>query len=422
MNNIPSLQNADLKQKIVLIRVDHNVVKKGIIIDPYRIDASIGTIKYIIEKGGKPILMTHIGRPKDKKTGMIKISDDTSVEPIVKYIKDQFGLKFKIAFDNKPDFSGPNYLSELRNGVYDGIYLPNTRWFPDEESKEETTNGFGKELSGLADIFVNDAFGSWQPHASTVQPPKHLPSYAGLLMQKEIENLERILSPQKPFLAVVAGSKFDTKIGTLQALLKNADHLIVGGVLYNAYLCAKYDIQIKGVTEADIAAAKKFVDFSNQYPGKLIEIPDIVESKSTDSAEQSKTLKIKDLTPGKRLDYILDADPASFQTQKVKSVFSEAKTIFVNAVMGLTPHFAEGTIALNKIIAENEKSDKFFGGGDTLQEFKTLLPKLYNKALDDSSYYFFTGGGTILKALYEEKVTGLAPIQALIDNHKKFKQ
>ncbi len=420
MLDIPRIQIADLKGKIVLVRVDHNVVKKGIIKDPYRIDASIETINYIIKQGGKPILMTHVGRPRDKKTGEINVSENTSIIPIVEYLKNHFNLNFKIAFDNIPDFSKPNYIKELKSGAIDGVYLPNTRWFAGEESKDEQTKKLGKELANLADIFVNDAFGSWQPHASTVEPAEYLPSFAGILMQKEIDNLTRVLSPQKPFLAVVAGSKFDTKIGPLTALLKSADHLLVGGVLYNAYLCAKYGFIIKGIDKEDILSAKKFVELTEEYPGKLIEIPFIVESDNLDSSENKKILNIEQMTKGEEYNYILDADPRSFESDKINNIFMETKTIFVNAVMGLTPYFAEGTSALDTIISKNRKSEKFFGGGDTLQEFKTLLPDLYNKALNDDSYYFFTGGGTILKAINEGKVTGLKPVQALINNKKRM--
>lgn len=419
MVDIPRIQDADLKNKKVLIRVDHNVVKKGVIKDPYRINASIDTIKYIIKQGGKPILMSHVGRPLDKKTGEINISSDTSVVPIVNYLKDRFNLNFKIAFDNIPDFSKPDYINKLQSGEVDGLYLPNTRWFKGEESKNERTEKLGQYLAGLADIFVNDAFGSWQAHASTVGPAKYLPSYAGLLMQKEIDNLERVLSAKKPFLAVVAGSKFDTKIEPLTALLESADHLILGGVLYNAYLCAKYGIKIKGINEEDIISAKKFVDLAAKYPEKLIELPFIIESDSLNSDQNTKTVNIQNISKGENLDYILDADPKSFQTKEIQTVFSNAKTIFVNAVMGFTPYFVEGTIALDKIISKNDLCEKFFGGGDTLQEFKTLLPNLYQKALKDESYYFFTGGGTILKAIHEGEVTGLAPVRALINNKQK---
>lgn len=411
LSTIQKIQTAKLKDKIVLIRVDHNVVKKGKIKDPYRIDASIETVKYVIENGGLPILMTHVGRPKDKKTGEITISDATSVQPIVEYLSVRYNLNFTISFDNVPDFSKVDHIADLRAGKVDGLYLPNTRWFQGEEINSDAMT---HKLADLADVFVNDAFGSWQPHVSTVGITKLLPSYAGLLMQKEIDNLERVINAKRPFLAVVAGSKFDTKIGPLSALLKSADHLIVGGVLYNAYLCAKYGIKIKGISDADISSARKFVEMTKQYPGKMVELPFITESEYLDSNESTELIDVKKLKAGDELNFVLDAAPESFQADEIRNVFNNAKTIFVNAVMGFTPNFAEGSIALDRLISENKNAEKFFGGGDTLQEFKILLPELYEKALKDDLFYFFTGGGTILKAIKEGKVTGLEPIAALL--------
>jgi len=421
--NIPSIQDADLDGKVVLVRVDHNVVKKGEIHDPYRIDATIGTLYHINAKGGKIILMTHVGRPRDKKTGEITISKNTSVEPIVEYLRNKLHVNMKV-----PDFyphenkgylgietSVNHYIRELQEGKIDGIYLPNTRWFQGEEAGGSDQERFANQLAGLADIFVNDAFGSWQPHASTVGVNKYLPSYAGFLMQKEIENLERIYSPQTPFIAVVAGSKFDTKIDSLYVLIKKADYLVLGGVIYNAYLSAKYGLDIKGISEEDMKHAKEFVEFSKQYPGKLVELPFIVESDTLEGREEGKyrVHNIHELKPGTKLNYVLDIAKKSFQEEKITKIFSSARTIFVNAVMGFTPHFNEGTIALDELIDENYEAVKLYGGGDTMQELKRLLPGLYIVALDSPKYYIFTGGGAVLKAIQEGTTLGIEPVKAL---------
>ena len=416
MKEIPSIQNIDLIGKKVLIRVDHNVVKKGKIIDPYRIEASLATIKLILEKGGKPILMSHVGRPKDKKTGEIIRDAKTSVEPIVEYLNSKLQKKFKIAFKNTVDFSKNSVFAELENNSIDGVYLPNTRWFDGEEDKGAEAERFAEKLAQLADIFVNDAFGSWQPHATTYLITKYLPSYAGLLMLKEIENLKKVLEPQRPFIAIVAGSKFDTKIGPLTALLQAADYLVIGGVIYNAYLCAKYGIKIKGVSDDDILSAQSFVELAARYPEKLIELPVIIESDLLEEKNEGnfRSHHIHDLALGTELNFVLDVDPVSFADEKIKSIFKNASTFFTNAVMGFTPNFAEGSKALYASISENKKAEKLFGGGDTLQEFKTLLPTVYNNAREDNKYYFFTGGGTILKAIKEGTPFGLEPVKALI--------
>ena len=422
--NLPLIQDTQLNNKLVLIRVDHNVVKKGSIKDPYRIDASIPTIKHILENGGKPILMSHIGRPRNKKTGEINISEKNSIEPVVEYLKDQLDLKIKTPQFKKEQglekiadlIDLKDLIAQLKSNLIDAIYLPNTRWFKGEEAKDKKKEILGKELASIADIFVNDAFGSWRPHASTYEPPKHIPGYAGLLMQKEIEHLSDIFSAEEPFLAVIAGSKFDTKIGPMTALLKKADNLIIGGVIYNAYLCAKYDFKIEGISDEEIEAAKKFIENISNYSDKIIELPFIVESDTLDEKIEGKyrTLDIGNLKKGKKLKYVLDIAKKSFETEKVKQTILNAKTIFVNAVMGYTPNFTEGTIAFDSILAKNEKAQKLLGGGDTLQEFKTLLPEKYQAALQDDKYYFFTGGGTILKAIKENSAYGLEPVKILL--------
>ncbi len=427
-NNLPLLQNADLKGKIVLVRVDHNVVKSGLIQDPYRIDSTIGTICYILANGAKPILMTHVGRPKDKATKSINISEKTSVQPIVNYLKEKLHLRIEVPEFTKSesqaytniDSSIEPLISKLKNNELDMIYMPNTRWFWGEEAKGEEQDRFASQLASLADIYVNDAFGSWQAHASTVGVNKYLPSYTGFLMQKEIQNLERLFNAEKPLLAVVAGSKFDTKIESLSALIKKADKLIIGGVLYNAYLCAKYDISIKGIAEEDVKLAKDFLEFAKQYPNKIVELPFIIESDSIEGKfeGQFRTIDIRNLKPKTELGFVLDAAPESFLEKEIIDTFLSAKTIFVNAVMGFTPHFNGGTMAMDSLIDKNKEALKLFGGGDTLQELKQLLPGIYLKALDDPKYYLFTGGGAVLKAVEEGTHLGIPPIEALLKSNK----
>ncbi len=424
--NLPVIQNAELKNKIVLLRVDHNVVKKGIIKDPFRIEASLKTIRYILEKGGHPVIMSHVGRPRDKKTGQIEISEKTSVEPIAHYLEISLNKKItipEITSWNEFGITGIDIqtsLRKLREGKTDCLYLPNTRWFRGEESGDENTTKLGMLLSEFCDLFVNDAFGSWQPHASTIEPTKYLPSYAGFLMQKEIENLAKILKPEKPFLAIIAGSKFDTKIGPLTALSKKADNLIIGGVIYNAYLCAKYNITIKGIAPEEIISAQKFLESIGELRNRIIELPYIIESDLPDKKEigNYRTISVSDLKPGMELNYVLDAGSESFKNPTVENVIKRAHTIFVNAVMGFTPHFTEGTKKMYSELVKNKKAMLMFGGGDTLQEFKTLLPELYNSSLQADNCYFFTGGGTILKVIQEGSPFDLEPVKAILNDRK----
>ena len=422
---LPLIQDADLRNKIVLVRVDHNVVKNGEIHDPYRIDATIGTLYNIVERGGRLILMSHVGRPRDKKTGQIKVADDTTVQPIVEYLERKLHTKFSVpqfpvesdVGIKQVDTSINWHIRDLRAHRIGGIYLPNTRWFEGEQATGEARERFALQLAGLADVFVNDAFGSWQPNASTYDVASYLPSYAGFLMQREIIHLKHVLEPRRPFVAVVAGAKYDTKIGPLNEIYKKVDHLLLGGVIYNTFLCAKYDVRVAGVSEDDIRAAKELVSQDRQNK-KIVELPFVVESDTLEGRVDGKfrVRNIKDFKAGDKYQYLLDVAPESFAAPGVANVISSAETILVNAVMGFTPQFYEGSKELDQTIDGNTQAEKLYGGGDTLQEFKNLSPGLYLAAMDNAKYYFFTGGGTVLKAIEEGSPYGLEPVKALMEN------
>ncbi len=426
---LPLLQDADLNGKVVLIRFDHNVVKNGVIKDPFRIDKTLETLYYTVDQGGRPILMTHVGRPRDKKTGMITCSPNESVEPIIKYLKKKLHTEFYVPeceIDPELGISGMGNsvyraIGDLKDRKIGGIYLPNTRWFRGEEGEGFFRDNFAVLLSDLADVFVNDAFGSWQPHVSTFDIAKFTPSYAGFLMQQEIENLNKLINPKRPFLAVIAGAKYDTKIGPLTAIYEKADHLILGGVLYNAYLCAKYNISIKGISDEDVEAAKGIVNKDREQK-KILEMPYIIESDIVEEKIEGKyrTVSIDSFKEGNQYNYVLDIDPKSLSSPIVLDALLNARTIFVNAVMGLMPQFPDGSKALDEAIDRNKAALKMYGGGDTLQEFKNLCPGLYLSVLDNAQYYFFTGGGTVLKAIEQGSPYGLKPLQALMENKERL--
>ncbi len=425
---LPLLQNTDVENKVVLLRVDHNVVKEGRIRDPYRIDQTIGTIFNIVERGGRLIIMTHVGRPRDNVTGKIDVNESTSVKPIVEYLENKLHTKifmprFKVEGDRgikSIDTSVNLAIKKLKDKKIGAIYLPNTRWFRGEETDSSEREDFSLQLAGLADVFINDAFGSWQPHVSTSVITKHLPSFAGYLMQSEILNLYQVLQPKRPFLAVIAGAKYSTKIGPLYEIYNKVDTLILGGVIYNTYLCAKYDVKIKGISESDIEAAKKLVDMDAEN-NKIFELPFFYESDTMEGKFEGKyrLRSIKDLKKGMELNYILDIAEKSFEDPKISEAINSARTIFVNAVMGFTPHFIEGSAALDRKIDQNVEAHKLYGGGDTLQEFKDLCPGLYLSVFDNSKYYFFTGGGAVLKAIEAGTPYGIEPVKALIENGGK---
>jgi len=425
---LPLIQDAELKDKVVLVRVDHNVVKKGEIQDPYRIDATLATLNHIVEHGGQLILMTHVGRPRDKKSGKIIVTDHTSVEPIAAYLEKKLRTRFPVpqfpvdpeAGIRQMDTSINALIQDLRARRIGGIYLPNTRWFEGEEAKDEKRDHLALQLAGIADVFVNDAFGSWQPHASTVDVAKYLPSYAGILMQNELIHLKQVLEPERPFVAVVAGAKYDTKIGPLNQIYKKVDHLLLGGVIYNAFLCAKYDVRMAGVDEADTTAAIELLRQDRQNK-KIASLPFVIESDSLEERSEGtfRVRDIRDFKPGNTYGYLLDVAPESFDETEIAKVIASARTILINAVMGFTPKFYEGSEKLYRTIDQNKHARKLIGGGDTLQEFKNLNPDLYLAAMDDPKYYFFTGGGTVLKAIEQDTPYRLEPVKALMDNAEK---
>ena len=422
---LPKIEDFDLAGKVVLARVDHNVVGKGVIKDAFRVDSTFGLIHYISARGGFPILMSHVGRTRDKKTGQIKTGPDTSVLPVVDYLNRRLEAGLVV-----PDLPvDPEYgitsidetamgslIDDLKKRRVGGIYLPNTRWFAGEESKDEKTRKLAAQWAAMADLYVNDAFGSWQPHASTYDLAGAMPHCAGFLMQKEIDNLDRVLNPQAPFVAVVAGSKYDTKIGPLNALYEKVDYLLLGGVIYNAFLCAKYGIEVAGVEPEDVDLARQLVE-KDEKSGKILEPDALVESQLLDRRDPAKcrVVKTADFKPGRKYAYFLDVAPEAFDAKRIKSALAGAKTIFINAVMGFTPNFGEGSARMYSLIGENKSALKLYGGGDTLTEFKNLLPGLYLQALDDPSYYFFTGGGAVLTAIESGSPYGLKPVEALLN-------
>jgi len=419
------MQDADMRGKIVLVRVDHNVVKKGQIKDPYRIEATLGTLYGIVEKGGRPILMTHVGRPRDKKTGEIRCEDSLAVSPIVEYLEAKLPIKVHYPTFVPQGTRGITHMDEsikkaiedLRHKTLGMIYLPNTRWFQGEQSKGPESEVCCRELASLADLFINDAFGSWQPHVSTYDIAKKLPSYAGHLLQKELIHLDHVLNPSRPYTAIIAGAKYDTKIGPIKAIHEKVDHLILGGLIYNTYLAAKYSIKIEGVTEEEMALARELVEMDARA-NKIVELPYLIESETTEGRLDGrwKKVSLEDLKKAGRVHFIVDVAPESFEPSQVRQAILGARTIFVNAVMGLMPHFYEGSRALYDLVFENKKAKRLFGGGDTLQELKNLAPGPYLKGLDSSDTYYFTGGGSVLTAIEQGSPYAIKPVEVLMSS------
>ena len=456
------VQDVDLRNKIVLVRVDHNAVKDAQISDAFRIESSIPTLYSIVERGGRPIVMTHVNRPRDKKTKTISMDEKDGTRAIAKYLTKKLGVVFanpkvdsSLSTTKKGDDDDDGgiemsqifkddtmqtMIKDLKERRIGGIYLPNMRWFSGEErGTEEIGIRLARDLASIADVFVNDAFGSWQPHVSTFDVAKLLPSYAGLLMQRELDAMTRVLEPKRPFVAVVAGSKVNTKIGTLVNVAKKCDTLILGGMIYNAYLSAKYEVKIKGVDKEDVELARKYLVDAKEVQEKLLELPTLVESKEADGCgcvpvngrcttmpreyDNIRLVHVKDMKCGDEYGFINDVASVSYSDEKIVEAMRTAKTILVNAVMGYTSKgFHEGTISLDRLIHNNMNSslpaDVFFGGGDTLKEFKSLSPGSYLNALENPQTYLFTGGGTVLKVIEEGEIGKLDIVRVLTEEEE----
>lgn len=431
MARLPIISEIDLKNKVTLMRVDHNVVKKGKIKDPFKIDKSKKTISFVLGKKGFPVLMSHFGRPRNKKTNEINIREDENAGPVIGYIKEKWNLNVELVkvdtlnapksgITNIPK-SSKDSIKNMKDNKVDIVYLPNTRWFEGEENGGKPRKIFSKELASLADIYVYDAFGSWQPHASTYDVSKYLPSYAGFLVQEEIEKLNYLSNPKNPFLVVIGGEKIDTKIDLLSSLHKKADNLILGGLPNNAFLCAKYNVLIDGINKKDVEFAKKLLSQEHGL-NKILQLKNVIESDLKDEKKESKFREIDVITlkDSKKIEFIYDVAKTSFEEEKIVNVFENAKTIFINAVMGYDKvGYTEGTLALLNIIEKNNHAKIFFGGGDTLEALKKLTPKFYEKTINDNRFFLFTGGGTILKAIEEGSPYKLPTIKALIENKEK---
>ena len=317
-----------------------------------------------------------------------------------------------------------NWLVEdLKNRRVGGVYLPNARWFAGEEGlvagpdADETAlarDRFATQLAGLADVFVNDAFGSWQPHVSTLGVAKLLPSYAGLLMQRECDALRALIEPKRPFVAVLAGSKLDTKIGTVRAVAERCDALLLGGVLYNASSrpnagsTSRASRRGTSSWRASFYSTTRSSRSSSRSRRWWSRIRRTGAGASCGRAgARRRATRARACARARRgfaargvAGYFLDVAGSSFEAEAVREAVANAETIFVNAVMGYTSKgFHEGTAALDALTASNARARKYFGGGDTIHEFKSLSPGLYMSALEDPRFYLFTGGGTVLKAL-----------------------
>jgi len=389
MNKI-SDHNLKLKDKKVLLRVDLNVpIKDGTITETSRIEKIIPTIKLLIEKEAKIIILSHIGRPKGK------VIREMSLEPISKKLASL--LNKEILFNNK--LINENTISEV-NKITNGsiMMLENIRF---NEGEELNDKEFAKKISNLGDLYVNDAFSvSHRSHASVESITKYIPSYYGLQITEEINALKKITSEiKKPVTLIIGGSKISTKIKIINNLIKKFNNIIIVGGMANTMLKHTGSIIGKSICENDCESLiKEILENSNKYNCKITCPLDVVVSKNLEGSGKNKD--IKEINKD---DIILDIGPKTIAS--IKKIINDTNTVLWNGPAGYfeNSNFQNGTKQILEIIEQKTKNDNIFsvaGGGETVAAINK-----YNKL--NSFTFISTAGGAFLEYLEGKDLPGI---------------
>lgn len=388
-----TLQDLDVNGKKVLVRVDFNVpfskTEKGVITDDSRIRAALPTIEYLMENNAKVILMSHLGRPKGQP------NPDYSLAPVAKRLEEllQKPVKF-VDSDVVVDDSVREAVNELNDGEV--ALLQNTRY-----RAEETKNGedFAKELASLADLFVNDAFGtSHRAHASNVGVSSLLPSALGFLVDKEVSIMGKALeNPERPFVAILGGAKVSDKIGVIENLIEKVDSILIGGGMAYTFLKAQgYEIG-NSLLEADkMDLALELVEKAKAKNVDLLLPVDAVIASEISADAETEVVDIDKIPADKEA---LDIGPKT--SEKYAKVVTDAKTVVWNGPMGVfeIDKFANGTNAIAKALADSD-AITIVGGGDSASAVEEAGYK-------DKITHVSTGGGASLEFLEGKVLPGI---------------
>ncbi len=393
-----TVEDCDVRGKRVLLRVDFNVPldkESGAITNDERIRAALPTIRYLLDKDARLIIMSHLGRPKGQ------VVDSLRLDPVAARLSELLGQSVA----KVDDCIGPvaeAAVAALQPG--EALLLENVRFHPEEE---KNNHEFIKQLAALGDIFVNDAFGTaHRAHASTEGIGHFLPAVAGFLMKKEISALARAgKRPVRPYVAIIGGAKISDKILVIEELMKTADQLIIGGGMANTFLAAQgYDMQAS-LVEADKIETAKALLAKQAESGKTFLLPqDVVVGKSLEDA-QGEVKAVDALDPG---DMALDIGPAT--RAAYVAALADAKTIFWNGPMGVFEKdaFAAGTNALAQGVADSS-AYTIIGGGDSVAAVEKA-------GLGDQIDHISTGGGASLVFLEGRMLPGLAVLEEREDD------
>lgn len=388
----PSIENLDLRGKRVFIRVDFNVpIKNGEITDDTRIRASLPTIQYALDKGATVILASHLGRPKGKR------SSEYSLKPVAYRLAKLLGRPVQFAEDCVGD-TARRAIEQAQAGPGRVVLLENLRFHPEEE---ENDSGFAKELASLADVYINDAFGSaHRAHASTEGIVGHVrQAAAGLLMAKEVEHLSRVIErPERPFVAVLGGAKVSDKLEVIENLVPRIDALLIGGAMAYTFLKARGVEVGKSLVEPDLMDAARDIERRAKERGLRLELPvDHVVAPAIDAGNEAQTLAVGDPAIDARMG--LDIGPKTVETYR--SIIGSARTVIWNGPMGVFEQdaFAHGTIEVAKAIA-GVQGTTIIGGGDS-------IAAVAKAGVSDRITHISTGGGASLEFLGGRTLPGV---------------
>ncbi|MBI3737663.1 MAG: phosphoglycerate kinase [Chloroflexi bacterium] len=387
--NKKTVKDIDIKGKRVIMRVDFNVpMEGGKVTDDKRIRASLPTIQYVLDQGASLILMSHLGRPKGGS------DPEFSLRAASEVLAGLLGKPVKMA----PDCVGPE-VEKMAKALKPGevLMLENTRFHAGEEKNDLD---LAKQMASLADVYVNDAFGSaHRAHSSTEGIAHFLPAVSGFLMEQELEYLGRAVSnPEHPYIAILGGAKISDKILVVETLLSKCDKLIIGGGMANTFLAAKgYAMQDSLVETASVETAKSIMAKAGN---KLLLPVDAVIADKFEAEANSRVVDVDKVPAGWR---IMDIGPKSIS--EFKAALNGARLIVWNGPMGVfeMPKFAEGTFAIAKLLAESGATT-VIGGGDSASAVKKA-------GVAKQMTHVSTGGGASLEFLEGKELPGVAALQ-----------
>lgn len=402
---IRKFQNADLKKKRVLLRVDFNVpMKNGKITEDTRIVQTLPTIKHLLKQNARLIICSHLGRPEGK------IRPDMSMKAAASHMGKLLNRQVKMM----KDCIGPSVqkaAEELKPGQI--LFLENLRFHIEEEKNDP---GFAKQLAGLAEVFVSDSFATaHRAHASTAGVCKYLPSYAGFLMQNEIENLSSLVQkPAKPLTLVVGGAKIDTKIGIIENFLGKADNFLVGGGLANTFLAAQGFNVGKSLCETDkLEVAQDTLMAAEKLHVRFVLPEDVIVADEIKEDAQTVNIPVDDVIGDMKI-----LDIGAKTVEKFTEIIKQSKTVIWNGPLGLSEMkpFSRGTAVMAQTLVWSKGVKSILGGGDTIEAVKRLGFK------EEHFTFVSTGGGAMLEFLEGKVLPGVAVLLGEDKAAKKTKK